>query len=47
MELNNLEFRDDFDIRMSIGTALYNGETPIDEILNNADKKLYEAKKTK
>ena len=42
-EMDKLEFRDDFDIKMSIGTALYNGITPIDELLNKADKKLYEA----
>lgn len=44
-ELDNIDFRDDFDIEMSIGVALYDGVTPIDELLNNADKKLYEAKK--
>lgn len=44
-ELNNIDFRDDFDIKMSIGFALYDGVTPIDDLLNNADKKLYEAKK--
>ena len=46
-ELDNLEFRDDFDIKMSIGVALYDGVTAIDDLLNNADKKLYEAKKRK
>ena len=46
-ELNKIEFRDDFDINMSIGTALYDGVTSIDDLLNNADKKLYEAKKNK
>lgn len=44
-ELDNIDFRSDFDIKMSIGVALYDGVTPIDELLNNADKKLYEAKK--
>ncbi len=44
-ELDNIDFRDDFDIRMSIGVALYDGVTPVDELLNNADKKMYEAKK--
>ncbi len=47
VELDNIDFRNDFDIKMSIGVALYDGVTPIDELLNNADKKLYEAKKTK
>lgn len=46
-ELDLIEFRDDFDIRMSIGYALYDGVTSIDDLLNNADKKLYEAKKRK
>lgn len=44
-ELDNIDFRSDFDIEMSIGIALYDGVTPIDELLNSADKKLYEAKK--
>ncbi len=44
-ELDNINFRDDFEIKMSIGTAFYNGEDDINELLNNADKKLYEAKK--
>lgn len=43
-EFDNIDFRDDFDIKISIGVALYDGVTPIDELLNNADKKLYEAK---
>ncbi len=44
-ELDNIDFRNDYDIEMSIGVALYDGVTPIDELLSNADKKLYEAKK--
>ncbi len=44
-ELDNIDFRNDFDIKMSIGVALYDGVTPVDELLNNADKKMYEAKK--
>lgn len=46
-ELDNIEFRDDFDIKMSIGVALYDGVTSVDDLLNRADKKLYEAKKRK
>ena len=46
-EFDDIEFRDDFDIKISIGSALYDGVTDIDELLNNADKKLYEAKKRK
>ena len=44
-EFDKIEFRDDFDIKISIGIALYDGVTAIDELLNSADKKLYEAKK--
>ncbi len=44
-ELDNIDFRTDFNIEMSIGTALYDGKTTIDELLKNADKKLYEAKR--
>lgn len=43
-EFDWIEFRPDFDIRISIGVALYDGVIPIDELLKNADKKLYEAK---
>lgn len=45
IELDNLDFRDDFDIKMSVGIALYDGVTHINDLLNSADKKLYEAKK--
>ncbi len=44
-ELDNVEFRDDFEIEISIGYALYDGKTPIKELLKKADKKMYEAKK--
>ena len=44
-ELDNIDFREDFKIRMSIGTALYDGKTDFEELLKKADKKLYEAKK--
>lgn len=44
-ELDNIDFRDDFSIEMSIGVALYDGVTSIDDLLNNADKKMYEAKR--
>ena len=46
-ELDNISFRDDFDIEMSMGVTLYDGLTHIDELLNNADKKLYQTKKSK
>lgn len=44
-ELDGIDFRDDFDIKMSIGVALYDGTVSVNELLNSADKKLYEAKK--
>lgn len=44
-ELDNIRFRDDFEIKISMGTALYDGLTPVGELLNSADKRLYEAKK--
>lgn len=44
-ELDKIDFRDDFDINMSIGSALYDGKTDFEELLKKADKKLYEAKK--
>jgi len=43
--LDGIDFRDDFDIKMSIGYALYDGAASIEELLESADKKLYEAKK--
>ena len=46
-ELDRLEFRPDFKINMSIGTAVYSGEKTIEELLKKADKKLYEAKKNR
>ena len=45
-ELDKIDFRDDFDIQMSIGVALYDGKSTIDELLNHADKKMYEAKRS-
>jgi len=44
-ELDKIDFRDDFDIRMSMGVALYDGVVRIDELLSSADKKLYQAKR--
>jgi len=44
-ELDVLEFRDDFDICMSMGIAKYDGSTDVAELLNNADKELYEVKR--
>ena len=44
-ELDDIDFRDDFDIKISIGVALYDGKSHITELLNNADKKMYQAKR--
>ncbi len=44
-ELDSVHFRDDFNIEMSIGVALYDSKTSITELLNSADKRLYEAKR--
>ena len=44
-EVDKIDFRDDFDIKISLGTTLYDGVTPISELLDNADKKMYEAKR--
>jgi len=46
-ELDNIDFRDDFDIRMSMGVSLYDGSCTISELISGADKKLYQAKKFK
>ncbi len=43
-ELDAIDLNVDFAIRMSMGTALYDGVSKISELLNKADKKLYEAK---
>lgn len=44
-EIDSINFRDDFEIKISLGTALYNGEADVNELLESADKKMYEAKK--
>ena len=44
-ELDRLVFRDDFDIKISLGSSLYDGTSSIEDILNKADKKMYEAKR--
>lgn len=46
-ELDSIVFRNDFDIRMSIGVELYDGVRTIDRLLKDADKKLYEVKYSK
>ena len=44
-ELDSIDFRDDFKLKMSLGYALYDGKSSIDELLKAADKELYDAKK--
>lgn len=44
-EFDNIKFRDDFDLNISIGYALYDGVISIKDLIDRADKKLYEAKK--
>lgn len=44
-ELDMIDFRDDFDIKMSMGISFYDGKTHIKDLLECADKKMYEAKK--
>ena len=44
-ELSGIDFRDDFDIRMSMGIAMYDGKSTVAEMINSADKQLYEVKR--
>ena len=44
-ELDMIDFRDDFDIRMSMGVSLYDGKTHVNDLIESADKKMYEVKK--
>jgi len=43
-QLDKIDFRDDFRIKISMGVSLYDGKTRIKDLLENADKKMYEAK---
>jgi len=45
--LKKLPFREDFEIRMSMGISLYDGKKTISELINCADCELYEEKKQK
>lgn len=45
--LLKIDFRDDYDIKMSMGFAIYDGKTDIDELLNFADMQLYSVKRKK
>ncbi len=42
--LDAIDFRDDYDICMSMGVSLYDGKCTIAEMINSADRKLYQAK---
>lgn len=44
-QLDKIDFRDDFQIKISMGVSLYDGKIHIKDLLENADKKMYEAKK--
>lgn len=44
-QLDKIDFRDDFRIKISMGVSLYDGKTHIKDLLENADKKMYERKK--
>ena len=41
----NLNFRDDFDIRMSMGVSLYDGVHTVEELIQSADMVLYRMKR--
>lgn len=44
IELGNINFRDDFEINLSMGHVMYDGVTPIEELMKTADKKMYDIK---
>ncbi len=46
-EFDSIDFRDDFDISMSMGAVLYDGTTLAAELISRADKVLYTAKRNK
>ena len=41
----NLNFRDDFEIKMSMGVSLYDGKHSIEQLIQSADSILYEMKR--
>jgi diguanylate cyclase (GGDEF)-like protein len=47
MEFAAINFRDDFDIKISIGKILYNGEKSTDQLLAEADSRMYAEKNRK
>lgn len=46
-EFAKVHFRDDYDIKISMGIALYDGKTTVNELLNRADGTLYEVKRSR
>lgn len=44
-EFEQIKFRADFDIEISVGKVLYNGVDEVDKLLKEADDKLYDEKK--
>ena len=46
-QFEEINFRDDFKLRISTGVSLYDGKSDIKEILNKADKGMYEEKRKK
>ena len=45
--LKEVDFRDDYTIKISMGVKLYDGTMTISQLLNNADKELYEVKRSR
>ena len=46
-EVEKIKFRDDYDIKISTGISVYDGKSDIKDILNKADKGMYEEKRKK
>ena len=44
-ELSKIHFRDDYEIKISMAYALYDGKTPVSDIINKADTLLYDVKR--
>ncbi len=46
-EFEKVHFRDDYEIKISMGIALYDGKTTVNELLNRADGTLYDVKRSR
>lgn len=44
-KLDTIDFRDDFEIHMSMGIALYDGTIAVSDLIDRADEKLYQTKR--